>query len=109
MRSTARGFTLIELMIVVAIIAILAAIALPSYNSYRVRAAEEACLAEVKNYASFALSAIYNDMTPTAASVGACTSVTTATNVDTDITGVPQLPGARTTTCNMSTASCALN
>src|SRR3546814_7391435 len=33
-----RGFTLIELMIVVAIIAILAAIALPAYNAYRVRA-----------------------------------------------------------------------
>lgn len=32
-----RGFTLIELMIVIAIIAILAAIAIPAYNSYTIR------------------------------------------------------------------------
>jgi prepilin-type N-terminal cleavage/methylation domain-containing protein len=38
MRSDLRGFTLIELMIVVAIIAILASIALPAYEAYTVRA-----------------------------------------------------------------------
>jgi type IV pilus assembly protein PilA len=68
MQRAQRGFTLIELMIVVAIIGILAAVALPAYQDYTTRAK----VSEVVLMASPAKLAV----TETASSLGGLAQVT---------------------------------
>ena len=81
MKRNQQGFTLIELMIVVAIIGILAAVALPAYQDYTIRGR----VAEPVNLASAARATVTENIAnANAIAAGSCRGVTTFTTATTN-------------------------
>lgn len=106
------GYTLIELMIAIAIIGILAAIAIPSYNQHIAEAQQGACMSEAKSYSNhiyYLLNDQDDNTVATAPTPSACLSITDATGwtlqTQQKITAIAKSPSTARIECDIPNGS----
>lgn len=111
MKKIQQGFTLIELMVVVAIIGILASIAIPAYSGYQAKTKVAVGLSEVSSYQTMFETLTNDGTTPTAAlmnmpaTTSNCTFTVTGTTMACQLRNAPSVIPAAGNTITLTRSS----